>query len=157
MKKTITIIALILLIIISASILTAAVMEETQNQCSENSKRVCELLNTLEITQGQSVPFILPRNGVINTYFSNEELIGYITIKDGILQEWVCCIEHENPTHNAKIKDYNTIEELKNSQDSLKTATEKLNKKEITIQAKSFANKARLTIGRAIIRIASWF
>ena len=157
MKKTITILAIVILLIISFSLLTTAVMEEPQNQCSENSQRVCELLNTLEITQGQSVPFILPRNGVINTYFSNEELIGYITIKDGVLQEWVCCTEHENPTHNAKIKDYNTIEELKNSEDPLKTATEKTKKKEITIQAKSLANKARLTIGRAIMRIASWF
>lgn len=155
MKKTITLITLITLLLVS---LTTAIMEEPQeNMCSQEAQKVCEILMDLQITEGLKVPFILPKNGVINTYFFNEEIIGHIKIKDGALEELVCCIENPEPTHEAKIKDFKTIEELKTSEDALTLANEKLSEGEITIQAKNFTNKARLAIGKFFLKVASWF
>ncbi len=160
-KITKIIIALSLLILVMPTISATNIIDETeleeQNMCSQKAQRACEVLDELGITTGLGVPFVLPNNGAINMYYFDEDLIGYIIIENGLLTQIKCCEENKEATHTAKVKDLEVVEEIKDSYNFLDEAHQRLFKGDITLEAKSFTNRARLTLGKTIARISSWF
>lgn len=131
--------------------------EEQNRMCSDNAQRACEIINELGIKEGQGVPFVLPKNGALNMKFFDETLIGYFEIKEGLISKIVCCEEHQEPTHTVKITNIDAVEEIRQAEDFLDEANKKLTAGQITIDTTGFMNNARITLGKAFIRIASWF
>jgi hypothetical protein len=130
---------------------------EENTTCTANAQRTCEIITELGIKEGQEVPFVLPKNGALNMKFFDDTLIGYFEIESGLISKIVCCEEHPDSTHSVKIINMDAVEEIKNAEDFLKEANQKLTKGEITISSTGFMNNVRLSLGKAFIRMSSWF
>ena len=127
------------------------------DSCEFKSLRTCEVLENLGVVKGVGVPFVLPKNGVINMYFFDETIIGYVVIRGGLIFDVVCCVENSNQTHIARVSSLGVVEDINRADDFLKKANSMLSSGEIVLEANSFVDKSRLTITKAILSVVSWF
>ena len=146
--------ALLISVIVLALIPLVAAEELS---CTAASERACAVLEELGVVEGASTPFVLPRTGVINLYFANDTVIGYLYVAQGRISSLVCCEESTEATHTATVASLEVIEEIRAAEKPLVEAHARMRSQELTLDAQRFSHNVRLALGRTLMQVASWF
>lgn len=145
-----TLLLAILLVALSMSVVAA-------DTCNPEAQNACSVLTELGVVQGVSVPGIIPSEATINAYLLNGTVLANFEVVDGVLETITCCNESEQYTHTAYIENSAVIEEIRDSTEPLKLAEQKLDSGEIVLEAESFTDSVRLSVGKFFLKIGSWF
>ncbi|MFP4568105.1 MAG: hypothetical protein ACLFN8_04110 [Candidatus Woesearchaeota archaeon] len=125
--------------------------------CSAVARDVCLMFPDFGLVEGASMPYVLPKNGILNLEFQNGTAIGSAVLSSGEISEIVCCTSRDDFTHVVSVSSFEVVEEIKGSDDFLFVAQSKLSSGDIVISANSFSDKTRLVLAKAALKIMSWF
>ena len=133
------------------------VFDDEFSSCEPNARDVCLLFPDFGLVEGASMPYVLPKNGILNLQFVDGTVIGNAVLSSGKISEIVCCTSRDDFTHTVSVSSLEVVEEIKSSEDFLSVADSKLSSGEIVISANSFNDRVRLSVAKAVLRIRSWF
>jgi len=85
-----------------------------------------------------------------------ENETGFVIIENNKVVDAGCNVI-ENPTYTVIVNDWDTIEEIANSDDYIDKLSDSIGNGDIKIEAYSFTKKVKTFFGKIGLKIASWF
>ena len=140
------------------AILIIGVVSAENNTINKDNELCNYIIAKANIPIGTKISgvFFQYKNAKFNAYTNDNESIGHIIIKDGLVTEFNCELV-DNPDYNVYLEGKSVIDEIMNAESQIDTLKDKINSNEIAIKGTTTAKKINSFITKIAINIASWF
>lgn len=126
---------------------------EGKNMCDYLSN----ILNKLDKDKELNIPNLIPfTTEVFNIYTKDNKKVGHIELYKKKIKSFDCNITNK-PTYNVYVKDIATLQDIDNSENSIKELSQKLSSKDIKIEGTSIFKKIKMVFAKIGLSIANMF
>ena len=120
--------------------------------------RICDymLTNTTLKNQANMPDFIPFRDETFN-FHVDDELIGSLSVNEGVIHSVECKKEAKEPTYIVHIDSLGTVTDIFEANSSIDAYNQKRSSKELVIEGVGFGKKVKLFFANIGTTIAGWF
>lgn len=123
-----------------------------------SANEICEyIIEEKDVTIGKTLPSFLPYKNEVFIAYQNENVIGHVQLKDGVITSINCNNTNETATYTVTVKDLQTVKDVFESNNTADIFNEKQSNDDIIVKGETFTKSVKLFFTNVGIKIASWF
>ena len=147
-------VVLLIVLLVSCSTVSAFDLADAQGK----GKEICDFLLANTDAQGAHMPSGVPfKNEVFEAFTLEGELIGSMSVEDGIINGISCSSPGKPVTIKVTVKDQDTVLNIFRAQDPLAAWNEERAQGNINLEGQAFGTKMKVEAIKTAAKVLGWF